>query len=309
VIALKSTLRIAEPFITIDGQAAPRSGIMLRNRGIEVRTHDVVLRHFRVRVGDDEVNLTDPKSKEAYYSGAGEHALYFIEGARNCIADHLSLSWSTTKIITVNKLCDLITVQWCILSEGLNFANHGLGMIIGQGRVTWHHNLIAHNQARNPRFASLVQADFRNNVIYDWGDTAGHGEFDRVNFVANYLKPGPSTRKEQRLFHDGVDVVMPKSLFVADNVLEGKPRVNRDNWSGVGYDRSMVEAREPFSAPPVTTEPAQAAFESVLRGAGATLPKRDVVDERVVRETREGTGQVIKWVKDVGGWPQFPSAQ
>jgi hypothetical protein len=308
VIPLKSTLLLTEPFITIDGQDAPGPGILLRNHGVEVRTHDVVLRYFRVRVGDDDVHLEDPRAKESYYGGAGEHALYFIEGSKNCIADHLSLGWSTTKILSINHLCDLITVQWCILSEGLNFADHGLGVIIGQGRLTWHHNLIAHNQSRNPRFASLVNADFRNNVVYDWGDTAGLGEFDRVNYIGNYLKPGPSTRKEKRLFHDGVDVVMPRSLFVTNNILEGNDRVNRDNWLGVGYDRATVAASEPFPAPAVATDPPRDAFERVLRDAGATLPRRDAVDERIVRETREGTGHVIKWVKDAGGWPDFPSA-
>ncbi len=308
VIALKSPLLIEQPFITIDGAHAPGPGIMLRNHGIEVRTHDVVLRYFRVRVGDSDVDLADPKAKEAYYGGAGEHALYFIEGAKNCIADHLSLSWSTTKILSVNKLCDLITVQWCIMSEGLNFADHGLGVIIGQGRQTWHHNLIAHNQSRNPRFASLVDADFRNNVIYDWGDTAGCGEFGRVNYVGNYLKPGPSTRKAMRLFHDGVDVVAPKSFYMAGNTLEGNERVTADNWQGTGYDREIVGAMEPFPAPAVNTEPAQTAYERVLNGAGATLPKRDMVDERIVRETKDGTGHIIKWVKDAGGWPEFPSS-
>jgi len=44
-----------------------------------------------------------------------------------------------------------------------------------------------------------------------------------------------------------------------------------------------------------------------LKDAGATLPRRDAVDERVVNEVRTGTGHIIKWVKDVGGWPEFPS--
>ena len=104
-------------------------------------------------------------------------------------------------------MADLITVQWCLLSEGLNFADHGLGLILGQGRLTFHHNLIAHNQSRNPRFGTLVEGDFRNNVIYDWGDTASCGEFERVNYVGNVLKPGPSKRRSMRLFHDGVDVI------------------------------------------------------------------------------------------------------
>lgn len=305
VITLKSTLHLVEPFITIDGQGAPSPGIMLRNYGIEVRTHDVVLRHFRVRVGDDNIHLEDPKAREIYYASAGEHALYFIEGARNCIADHLSLSWSTTKVATISKMSDLITLQWCILSEGLNFADHGLGLALGQGRLTIHHNLLAHNQSRNPRFGTLVNCDFRNNVIYDWGDTAGCGEFDRVNYVGNYLKPGPSTRRAMRLFHDGVDVIMPHTLFLEDNLLEGNSAVNRDNWLGVGYDRATYQSSQPFVAPKVTTDTAISAYENVLNRAGATLPRRDEVDERIVKETRAGTGHIIKWVKDAGGWPDF----
>lgn len=306
-IPLKSTLRIEEPFVTIDGENAPGPGILIRNFGIEVKTHDVVLRHFRVRVGDDAVHLEVPGAKETYYDGAGEHALYFVEGSKNCIADHLSLSWSTTKVLTVTKLSDLITVQWCILSEGLNFANHGLGVALGQGRITLHHNLIAHNQSRNPRFGSLVNCDFRNNVVYDWGDSAGLGEFDRVNYVGNYLKPGPSTRRAIRLFHDGVDVIMPHSLYLTENILHGNDEVNHDNWLGVGYDRNTYRSPEPFAMPSVTTEPPQAAYEHVLEKAGATLPRRDLVDQRVVEETRSGTGRILNWVKDAGGWPDFPA--
>jgi hypothetical protein len=305
-IALKSTLHIKEPFITIDGEKAPGAGILLRNYGVEVQTHDVVLRYFRVRVGDDTVHLDKPGEREMYYDGAGEHALYFIEGSKNCIADHLSLSWATTKILSIDKMSDLITIQWCFLSEPLNFANHGLSVIIGQGRLTWHHDLIAHGQSRNPRFGTLVDADFRNNVIYDWGDTCGCGEFDRVNYVGNYLKPGPSSRA-RKPFHDGIDVVMPKTLFLSNNVIEGFPQVKENNWLGTGYDRDTFAAAEPFPAPPVTTESAETAYERVLKEAGATLPHRDAVDERIVKEVRTGTGRIINWVKDVGGWPEFPA--
>ena len=311
VIALKSTLLIREPFVTVDGQGAPGPGIMLRNHGIEVRTHDVVLRYFRVRVGDDAVDLKDSKALENYKGGTGEHALYFINGSKNCIADHLSLSWSTTKILSVTKLSDLITIQWCILSEALNFAGHGYASIAGGNRVTWHHNLFAHNNSRNVRFGGLVDADFLNNVIYDWGDRVAYGEFDKVNYVGNYAKPGPSTKQNPRQFHDGGAVVMPGSLFLTNNVLEGDAMVSQANWTGTGYfsERKTLAAPGPFASPPVTTEPATVAFTHVLDSAGATFPKRDSVDERIVREVRDGTGHIINWVKDAGGWPQFESAK
>jgi hypothetical protein len=280
VIPLHSTLIIKEPFVTIDGQSGPGVGITLRNHGVEVRTHDVVLRYFRVRVGDDDVHLDQPKSREAYEGGAGEHALYFIEGSKNCIADHLSLSWSTTKILSVTKLCDLVTVQWCILSEALNFADHGYASLAGGDRVTWHHNLFAHNLSRNVRFQGMVDADFRNNVVYDWGQRAGYGELDRLNYIGNYLKAGPSTAQKPYLFfHIGVAQVAPHSLFVKDNVLEGngsRPGVNENNWLGMGgynAQREILEAAEPFPAPPVTTERPSDAYEHVLQNVGAILPK------------------------------------
>jgi hypothetical protein len=312
-IPLKSTLHIDEPFLTMDAEDAPGPGIMLRNHGIEVRTHDVILRYFRVRVGDDGVHLDDPKARESYFGGTGEHALYFIEGSQNCIADHLSLSWSTTKVLSVTKLSDLITVQWCILSEALNFADHGYGSIAGGNRVTWHHNLLAHNLSRNVRFGGLVDADFRNNVIYDWGHTCGNGEFDRVNYIGNYAKAGPSTTQDLPLFIDGEGMALPGSLFVTNNIMEAgryDARVNQDNWKGMGYypDRASIAASQAFPAPPVITESPRDAFEHVLKDAGATLPRRDAVDARIVNETRTGTGHIIKWVKDAGGWPEFTSA-
>ena len=301
-ISLKSVLTLNEPSVTVDGGDAPGNGITLRNHGIIVRTHDVVLRYLRIRVGDDNVRAgVEPMSY--YQGGEGDYALYFIDGAKNCVADHLSLSWSTSKMLSTTKGSDLITIQWCILSESLNFADHGFASLTGGNRITWHHNLLAHNQSRNVRFQGMVEADFRNNVIYDWGDTAAYGEFDLLNYVGNYLKAGPSTTQDPRLFHNGKEVVAPKSLFVDGNILEGDPKVNENNWRGMGYyyfDRDNLAGEEPFPAPSVTTEPAQAAYGHVLKDAGAMLPRRDTVDERIVREVRDGTGHIIKWTKDVG---------
>jgi hypothetical protein len=303
VIALKSSLVVTEPFLTIDGEGGPKPGILLRRHGIEVRTHDVVLRDFRIRIGDDDVHRND--RNVLYTAGDGEYALYFTEGSRRCIADHLSLSWSTNKILSTTKLSDLITVQWCILSESLNLEEHGYASITGGNRVSWHHNLFAHNFSRNVRFQGAVDADFRNNVIYDWGEKAAYGEFDRLNYVGNYLKPGPSTMQKPPLFHEGIEAVLPGSLFLSGNVMEGNPRATGDNWKGTGFyfSRTSVAASTPFPAPSVTTEPAAEAYNLVLRDAGATLPARDAVDARIVREVRTGTGHIVESVQEAGGWP------
>jgi hypothetical protein len=308
-IALRSPIVVKEPFLTVDASEAPGSGIMLRDHGIEVQTHDVVLRHFRIRIGDEEI-LHGGKNLSYYEGGGGEHALYFA-GAENCIADHLSLGWSTGKILSVTKMSDRITIQWCLLSESLNIAEHGYASIAGGNRVTWHHNLFAHNLSRNVRFQGLVVADFRNNVIYDWGHTAGYGEFDRLNYIGNFLKPGPSTTQRPPLFHSGVEVVDDASLFVADNVLAGDAKATAENWRGFGYyyfERQRIRADTPFPAAPVSTDPANVAYDRVLADAGATRPRRDSVDTRVVAETRGGSGRIVQSVAEAGGWPEFLSA-
>ena len=41
--------------------------------------------------------------------------------------------------------------------------------------MTWHHNLFAHHVNPNVRFQGMVDADFRNNVIYDWGEGSAYG--------------------------------------------------------------------------------------------------------------------------------------
>jgi pectate lyase len=304
VIELASAIVAQEPFLTIDGSSAPGPGITLRRHGIEVQTHDVVLRHFRIRIGDDDVRRSDKNIR--YTAGDGEYALDFTEGARNCIADHLSLSWSTNKILSTTKMADLITIQWCILSESLNIDGHGYASITGGNRVTWHHNLFAHNFSRNVRFQGAVDADFRNNVIYDWGEKSAYGEFDRLNYVGNFLKSGPSTTQHPLLFHDGQEVVMPHSLYFSGNVIEGDDRATTDNWKATRfyYDRETLAANEPFPAAPVTTDTALVARDRVIENVGATMPARDAVDRRIIAEVKTGTGHIVDSVAGAGGWQQ-----
>jgi len=305
VISLKSTIVVTEPYLTLDASSSPWPGIMLRRHGLEIHTHDVVLRQFRIRIGDDDVRRND--ANIIYAAGDGEYALYFTEGSRNCIADHLSLSWSTNKILSTTKMSDLITIQWCILSESLNLDGHGYASITGGNRVSWHHNLFAHNFSRNVRFQGAVDADFRNNLIYDWGEKSAYGEFDRLNYVGNYLKPGPSTSQRPYLFHDGIETVLPGSLFLRDNIIEGDEKVNQNNWKGSRFyfDRQTLAAASPFPAPPISTESATSAFEHVLADAGATQPGRDAVDQRIISEVRHGTGKIVQSVQEAGGWPEF----
>lgn len=295
IIHLKSSLRIREPFLTIAGQTAPGDGICLqgsRDTLMLSNTHDVVARYLRVRTGYTGDAVDNEGDCISCYS------------ADNFILDHCSTSWGTDETISCTQTCDRYTVQWCMIAEGLNYHGHSMGSILAGDRSTWHHNLFAHCRTRNPRFAGACRCDFRNNVLYDWGDTCSYGDFRLLNYVNNFARPGPSTtQRPQRFFPDSA-VALPGSLFLGGNVLDGSPEVGRDNRRGTGFE-AEVYADAPHAMPPVETQPAEAAYEQVLKHVGAIVPRRDTTDARIVAEVRSGTGKILRYEKELGDWPTY----
>jgi len=311
VIELESTLNISAPYLTLAGQTAPGDGICLGNYGAVVRnTHDVIIRFLRVRPGD--------------VSGQELDALSVYQ-SQNVILDHCSASWGTDETLSVTGAgADSVSVQWCFITESLNNSvhhkgAHGYGSLLRvDGNLSFHHNLYAHHNSRNPRPGTYGDmnrggfVDFRNNVIYDWGSRAGYSAADKttLNYVGNYLKPGPSTRPGRKDFAFSIGGAAT-SLFVAENLLEGAPEKNARNWQLIRIPKGLTEADVriplPLQIPPMETDPAGTVLDLVLTQAGANRPVRDPVDTRIVREVRVGSGHIIDSQKDVGGWPAYRS--
>ena len=311
-IELKGDLKIKNPYITIAGQSAPGGGLCLKGYPLEVKTHDVIVRHLRCRPGD----LAKKEMDSLSVSG------------ENVVLDHCSASWGMDETLSVTNSRN-VTVQWCMITESLNRSYHhkgphGYGSLISgeEGGISWHHNLYAHHNSRNPRPGGKegkpgVILDFRNNLIYDWGMTCGYTGTSRVriNYVGNYLKPGPSTWPRNRAFAFNPGGLLT-TLFVAGNVLEGSPEKTKDNWLMIKtpsrYTRAalrFLRAAQPFPAASVRTDSAQVASQRILADCGATLPARDAVDARVIEEIRAGTGHIINSQSEVGGWPEHKAAQ
>jgi hypothetical protein len=211
-----------------------------------------------------------------------------------------------------------ISVQYSIVSEGLYSAGHAKGVrsyggVWGGQYVTYHHNLIAHNVSRTVRFDgarahdTTAVIDYRNNVIYNWGSSGAcyggevmiPGGVSQVNIVNNYYKPGPATSTTLRFL--SASYATPAygtgQWYVAGNVMAGNASITANNWSAVDVssnptaaEQALAKSPVPFSiAQPLPDESAIDAYANVLANAGATLPKRDAVDQRVVTETTNGT--------------------
>ena len=305
-IRLKSRLRVREPFITIAGQTAPGGGILLRDAGLFIETHDVVVRHLRVRVGEsrvegsgaqDCVNISAHDPGETY----------------SVVVDHCSFSWSIDEVGDAYGPVSNITFQWCIFAEGLRNSihhkgSHSMGLLLGKNvSRTVHHCLLASNNTRNPRIGGGV-ADFENNVIYNWGGTCCWPSGNpHVNFIGNYYKPGPDSRLTERQIV-GTDV---GSIYVNGNITPYRSNEGIPDWAVVQSDiaESAHRAASRFDAPPITVQPALTAYRMILEGAGATLPVRDAVDRRIVREVRARKGRIIDNPDQVGGFPEIAGGE
>ncbi len=305
IIRLKTPLIVRAPYLTIAGQTAPGDGICVAGESVWIDTHDVVIRHLRFRRGETDVGRRD--------DALGGNAV------GNIMIDHCSASWGLDENISMyrhmydpgdgskaRKLPTVnITFQNCISSEALDTYNHSFGSTIGGANCAFIRNLWANNTGRNPSIGMNGQFNFVNNVIYNWRHRSldGGDRSSLYNVVNNYYKPGPVTLKDEPVGHrilkpeaGGRDLVFGKA-YVNGNVVEGYDDITRDNWAGgvqiedmpdAGQYRDSLKVDEPFPLPPMNVMPAREAYAFVLDNVGATLPKRDAVDRRIIEQIRTG---------------------
>ncbi len=314
-IRLKKAIAVENPFITIAGQTAPGDGICLRDATLVVGTDHVVIRFLRCRLGDEGTG------GDAVSVGAGHHI----------ILDHCSASWSLDEVLsssTRDPVLSELTVQWCFITEALNVKNHGFGSLIRGShgvRYTYHHNLYAHNRGRNPRPGNYdnpntyqndpngLLLDFRNNAIYDWdGSYAGYNadvqSVTRLNYICNYLVPGPNSSITGKAYREGSP--NNRGYFASNYYNHVLPE---DPWSVVLFDWTAEQIAaykqsQPFDVGTVVTHSAGEAYRLVLERGGASLPVRDPVDRRIVTDVKTGKGGIINSQTEVGGWPELKTS-
>jgi len=324
-IHLRSPLTINKPNTTIAGQKAPGGGICLADFPVQVHANNVVVRFVRFRMGDKNQN-------QGFKDGAGGDDAFGGNRNHRLVIDHCSMSWSTDEAFSVYE-GDSTTLSWNLIGPPLNYSyhfetgdkdyeHHGYGGIWGGQHASMHHNLFVHCNSRTPRFngsrythpAGFENCDFRNNVIYDWGENNVYaGEGGNYNLVNNYYKPGPSTKPAVRArllnpykLTKGPNPLPYGKFYLSGNYQEASADVTAHNWRGVDMndgtraDTALSKVAAPFDLGPVTTQPAAQAYDLVLASAGASRPLRDTLDQRLVREVRTRTGRLI----DVqGGYP------
>jgi len=313
IIHLKSHLKVRNGNFTIYGQSAPGDGICIADYPMLLTSSNCIVRFLRFRMG--------PKGSLATED---EYDALSVNDATGVIIDHCSCSWSVDECVSCYGNTNF-TMQYCFITESLRNCghpkgNHGYGGIWGGKNASFHHNLIAHHDSRNPRFdhdfvsTMAGPIDYINNVVYNWcsnstyggegSSKAGGGR--QVNMVANYYKPGPATKSgvNTRLLNPWAScencsdkyggTILPLKVYMTSNVMYGSDAVTSNNWcsSAVSYSggatetKCRVKDRYVFDHCLTGEQTAEQAYETVLCKGGCSL-HRDTIDARIIREVRE----------------------
>lgn len=321
----KTSLQITEPFLTIAGQTAPSPGITIIKGGIDLKTHDVIIRHIRVRTGADG---------EKRMSGWEADSLSTV-GAHNVIIDHCTFMWGIDENMsasgprfTGNTVDDWrngtsrnITFSYNLAAEGLADSSHpkgehSKGSLVHDNAtgILFYRNIWAHNVERSPLLKGGVQAAMVNNLIYDPGKRAVHYNLmalewagqpyvtGELSAVGNVMRGGPSTDAGLPFLMLGGDGDL--LYYGKDNIAVDKHGATLPQSGRYGETQAkLIAAKKPVSWwPGLSALPARDVETHVLALAGARPWDRDAHDIRVLFFVAEGRGEIIDDESEVGGY-------
>ena len=323
----RRTLTIAEPFLTIAGQTAPGPGITLIRTGIDVKTHDVVMRHLRVYTGVDG----QPKR-----SGWEADALSTVGGA-NIVVDHCTFLWALDENMSASgpRFDGKTVAEWRqhtshditfsnnLAAEGLADASHpkgehSKGSLVHDNTtgIVFYRNIWAHNVERAPLVKGGAQVLMINNLIYNPGHRAVHYNLMNLEWVGHDYVTGQITAigNVMRGGND-TDEGLPFLMLGGDGDLQyyGKDNIAVDRhgnplpeFGRYGETRAeLIRAKAPL-APVADYDvlPTRDVETSVLATAGARPWARDAEEIRILFFVAEGRGDIIDDEKQVSAYPK-----
>ena len=321
------TLTIREPFLTVAGQTAPSPGVTFIRGGIDISTHDVVIRHIRVRPGDAGF----PRKSGNDFDSISTQGI-----AYNVIVDHCTLTWGTDENLSasgprfVGKTPDEwragtsrnITFSQNIIAESLRDSTHfkiehSKGSLIHDnvtGILIWG-NLYAHNYERNPLFKGGVRGVIVNNLIFNPGQRAVHYNLMAEEWGANEWQVGQMVAVGNVL-RAGQDTPegLPFLMIGGYGDLEfyGRDNTAVDRWGNplpmfgrytTTPARIIMLSKAPFWPTGLAALPANQVQQWVLQNAGARPWDRDANDVQLISDVAEGRGEIIDSQDDLHGYP------
>jgi hypothetical protein len=296
---LKSRIAVA-PNLYIAGHTAPGDGVVLYGRGVTFSGSDhTIARYLRIRLGD---NGGATQNEDASGIANGKHI----------ILDHMSFSWGLDEVFSINwdrrgNEPDSITLQNCIIGQGLHRYNHSAGGLMQtSGKVSILRSLYISNKTRNPKVKGINE--FVNNVVYNYGNAntnqghtisgdayilGGSAAISNAVILNNYFIGGPATpRTKTTPFSRGNENfnIYEGGNYFDNNqngVLDGELILGNSTWYP-GLEKANFKTLEYYSTYPSVRPQltAEQAFDYIVQHVGPTLPARDQVDELLLNELK-----------------------
>jgi hypothetical protein len=318
-------LKLTEPFVTVAGETAPSPGITLIRGGIDIRTHDVIIAHLRVRPGEAE------QAKKSGWEADG----ISTSAAHDVRVEHCSLSWATDENLSASGprfsgatpdewrkgTSYRITFSHNIVAEGLSDSTHAKGKH-SKGSLI-HDNvteaavllsLYASNVERNPFFKGGARGIVVNNWIAnprwhalhytleadEWGEHPH--QTGQMAIAGNVFRHGPDTDAEVPLLSSSgpgkVEVCLSDNQ-ARDRKGREAPMLGGEVANFVSMDTAPLWP-EGFTALPASE------LEAYLKSrVGARPWDRDAADRRIVEMAFSGGGKIIDSERDVEGYPNM----
>ncbi|MBN8842388.1 MAG: pectate lyase [Sphingomonadales bacterium] len=323
----RETITIEHPYLTIAGQTAPGPGITLIRTGIDVKTHDVVMRHLRVYTGVDGQPKRSGWEADAFSTVA----------AHNVIVDHCTFLWAIDENMSASgpRFNGANAAEWRegtsknvtfsnnLAAEGLADASHpkgehSKGSLIHDNTsgIVFYRNVWAHNVERAPLVKGGARVLMINNLIYNPKHRAVHYNLMNLEWVGHPYVTGQITAvgNVMRGGND-TDEGLPFLMLGGDGDLEyyGKDNLAVDRhgnplpeFGRYGETQAkLIRAKAPLA--PVggyRILPVRDVETSVLATAGARPWARDAEEIRILFFVAEGRGQVIDDEKQVSAYPK-----
>lgn len=314
-IDLRSDLSIESGELTIAGETAPASGVVIRGATLRVRASDVMVRHIAVMPGASaDPRIAEKRDGVSLYGSVSRNNV-----VRNVVLRNVSVGWGVDENIGMQGLVDGVRIERSLIFEGLRRGghpkgNHSMNMVAGHRvrRVLVLGNVFASAEWRSPRFTNTNRVAILNNLIYGPGRRAT--QFDSssatkegaiMDVVGNAYKPSADTHCDRPMIAVDSKIlksVPPTRIFLSDNAL-----IERVD-DCVAESASSPGAREPaWNVPQWTLTPASTLYPGILSWAGARPAARNPIDARVIAGIRDGSERIIDDEASAGGWPMLTS--
>lgn len=321
-IYLTSKLKMQYPDVSILGQTAPGGGITITGYPLYICKNNVIIRYVRFRAGDIPNESLTGLDMENCDNVILDHCS-MTWSMEECLTaydtDYTTIQWCIVGEALYNsknsKGARAYAMQW----GGEHSTMHHTLITNSMSRSPRFNGVrsVSNNPGDHDRY---VDSEFANNVLFNWG-TNNNGSYggenypdckgyNRVYMINNYWRPGPNAGSnryfttpsgpnygEYYLTGNKFELSSkhaPKSTPWSDTELA---KVNADNYYGAvegnnsrginitGSNAEKYLLKElPYALSGLTYETADAAFQSVTAKAGASLPRYDEVDRRLLDE-------------------------